>query len=119
MSKAAVADRKNDAIFVCARCDVTVQWMKGHDAPKSPANWAQKNGEHYCLACRRDLAADAALEKAPEGMSLTDRAKLQSAARIHFEVKRDPTRADGEIAKSCGASIASVGKARKELGLVK
>jgi hypothetical protein len=94
-----------------------VQWMAGHEAPKRPAHWSEKNGVLHCLACRRDLAAEAGLDAAPEGTPMAKRAQLQSAARIEFEVKRDPDRADGEIAKACRSSVASVQKARERLGV--
>ena len=44
------------------------------------------------------------------------RAKLRSTALIEFEVKRDPNRGNGEIAKACRSSIPAVAKARKRLG---
>ena len=44
-------------------------------------------------------------------------ARLAAGARIEFEVKRDPGRADNEIARACRASTFSVRKARARLGL--
>jgi hypothetical protein len=110
---------KKPKSWTCARCEVTVQWMPGHDAPKtkSPANWSTIKGKHYCLACRRDLAAEEGLKGVSEKATLAERNQAQAAARIEFEVKRAPDRADGEIAKSCGSSVAAVQKARERLSL--
>lgn len=91
--------------------------MPGHEAPKRPAHWSQRNGVMHCLACRRDLAAEAVLTKAPKDATVAERVALQLQARVEFEVKRDPERPDGEIAKACSSSIAAIQKARKRLGI--
>jgi len=40
-----------------------------------------------------------------------------AAARIDFEVRRDPARANGKIAQACRTSIPAVRKSRERLGL--
>ncbi len=93
-------------------------FMPGHEASaKKPAHWAKVNGAMHCLACRRDNAAEGALDGLPEDTPLDKKVQAQSEARIDFEVKRDPEKANGEIAKACRSSIASVQKARERLGL--
>lgn len=103
----------------CARCEVTVQWMAGHEKPDHgiPAHWIEEDGVLYCLGCRRERAAEAGGEAAPDGTSLADRTKLQSHARIEFEITRDPARSNSEIARACRTSGTAVGKARERLGL--
>jgi len=105
------------ADWTCERCEVTVSWMADIERPERPATWVEEGGVLYCLACRRDRAAEAALEKAPEDTNNADRTKIGSQARIEFELKREPTRQDNRIAKSCSTSVVAVRKARTRLGL--
>jgi hypothetical protein len=96
---------------------MTVQWMPGHEAPKLPAHWSKSKGRLYCLACRRELAAEQSVAKLPESTTVTKRAQLMTEARLDFEVTRAPERGDAEIAKSCKSTVASVKKARERLGV--
>jgi hypothetical protein len=80
-----------------------------------PAHWSKENGLLHCLGCRRDLAAEAALEDTPEDMPLAERVQLKRQGRLDFEIKRDPEAQNGQIAKACGTSAASVAKARERL----
>jgi len=105
------------ADWTCGRCEVTVSWMADVERPELPATWSREGDELFCLACRRDLAAEAALGKAPEDASNADRTKISSRARIEFELKRKPDREDNRIAKACNTSIDAVRKARARLGL--
>ena len=55
----------------------------------------------------------------PHGFTATEvptEAGGTTTALIEFEVKRDPNRGNGEIAKACRSSIPAVAKARKRLG---
>ena len=99
----------------CDGCEVTVRWMDGVEHDALPPNWVSGKRGTFCLLCRRTNAAEEALEAAPEGTSREDLAKLRSTAMIEFEIKRDPDRADGEIAKGVRTSVAAVGRARKRL----
>jgi hypothetical protein len=83
--------------------------------PRLPASWVQKGGRTHCLACRREIAAEEGLLRAPADASKKDREEFQVSARIEFEVERDPDRNDGEIAKACRTSIHAVRKARERL----
>lgn len=103
--------------WTCNRCEVTASWMKGTEAPALPASWAEEAGEVYCLACRRELAADAGVLAGPEDASTKDRQQLRAKARVDFEVRRDPERPDGRIAQACHTSIPAVRKSRVRLGL--
>lgn len=103
--------------WTCERCEVTVSWLPDFDAPKLPSGWVDNKSGTFCLLCRRAIAAEAALDDAPENMPREKRAKLRSTALIEFEVKRDPNRGNGEIAKACRSSIPAVAKARKRLGI--
>lgn len=100
--------------YVCDGCMVTVRWTSDAEQAGLPATWAKGKEGTFCLLCRRERAADAALESAPEA-TREDRAKLRAAAVIEFEVKRAPDRPNGEIAKACRASVAAVVRARERL----
>lgn len=103
--------------WTCERCEVTVSWLPGSDTPKLPTGWTDDKKGTYCLLCRRALAAEAALDDAPSNTTRENRAKLRSAALIEFEIKRDPERGNGEIARACRSSVPAVVKARKRLGI--
>ena len=103
--------------WTCDRCQVTVSWMDGVKKAELPANWAEENGEVYCLGCRREIAAEAGLGEDPEEGTAETRRKLRSAARIEFELKRNPDGMDARIAKACHTSIPAVRKARERLGV--
>jgi len=103
--------------WTCARCAVTVRWMPGNGEPQLPETWVEENGGLYCLGCRRALAAEAELDAAPEDTPRSGRAKIRSRAMLEFEVKRDPSRSNVEIARSVRASVPAVQKARDRLGV--
>ena len=100
--------------WTCARCEMTSRWTEGLGAA-APPNWVRDNGLYYCLVCRRERAIDAAIEKAGPEITAAERAKLRSSAVVEFELKRNPDRTEGEIAKAARASISAVRKARKHL----
>jgi hypothetical protein len=94
---------------------VTVRWLPGHDHPRLPSAWVKRGGELYCLACRRELAAEAGADAAPSGTTTQRRAELRAAALIDFEVSRNPERSNSEIARVIGTSVPAVVKARQRL----
>jgi hypothetical protein len=97
---------------------MTSRWTLGLvDGLEAPPNWAREDdGNYYCLICRRERAIEAALAKAGN-LGAEERAKLRSTAVVEFEIRRDPERTEGEIAKASRASVAAVRKARQRLGL--
>jgi hypothetical protein len=100
----------------CAYCEVEVSWIGGRADRGLPVNWSEEQGGLACLACRRELAADAAVNDSPDEMSVQDRAKLRTSALLDFEVMRDPERSDAQIAGAVHTSVVAVRKARKRLG---
>ena len=96
---------------------MTSTWINGLEEGTTPPNWVRESsGSHYCLACRRERAIEIALEEAGE-LGIEGRAQLRRAAVVEFEVRRDPERTEGEIAKAAHTSVAAVRKARNRLGL--
>ena len=100
----------------CARCEMTTTWIPRSKKEKVPANWIIKNGQGYFLACRRELAVDEALADMGEDAPAV-RAKIRSQAVVEFEIRRDPDRRDGDIARAARCSVMAVSKARKRLGI--
>jgi hypothetical protein len=100
--------------WTCDQCRVTVSRLGGEKV-ELPASWAATADGTFCLLCRRDRAAQAALDAAPGDCGLEDRAKLRRAALVEFEVRRRPSHGNGEIAKACRSSVAAVVAARKRL----
>ena len=90
--------------------------MEGVERPALPVGWAEEDGQAYCLGCRRERAGEAGLEGADDSPS-AERQKLNAAARVEFELRRDPDGADGKIASACRTSVAAVRKARERLGV--
>ncbi|MGE5527447.1 MAG: hypothetical protein ACM3Q9_02155 [Methanosarcina sp.] len=100
--------------WTCDQCGVSVS-RAGGEKVGLPASWAKSKDGTFCLLCRRDRAAQAALDSAPKDCGLEDRAKLRRAALVEFEVRRRPNHGNGEIAKACRSSVAAVVAARKRL----
>lgn len=95
---------------------MTSRWTLGLSDAELPPNWAREgDGSYYCLACRRERAIEVMLEETSE-VGAEARAKLRSAAVVEFEIKRDPERTEGEIAKAASTSVLAVRKARQRLG---
>jgi hypothetical protein len=103
--------------WTCARCEVTVSFTADVEDTSLPSTWTEQDGELYCLSCRREMAGEAGLEGLDEGIPSQERQQIRSKARIEFEIKRDPSRADNQIAKACRTSTFSVRKARVRLGM--
>jgi hypothetical protein len=103
--------------WTCARCQVTVSFSPEVERPRLPTTWVREDGELYCLSCRREMAGEAGLVGVDEDIPSVRRQQIRSQARVEFEIKRDPERADNRIAKACGTSTVAVRKARGRLGL--
>jgi hypothetical protein len=101
--------------FCCDRCEVTITWMPGYERKALPAGWSRRGNKAHCLQCRRAIAAEAANDTAPAGATREERAKLRAEALIEFEIRRDPDRPNGEIAKVVRCSVPAVLKARRRL----
>lgn len=82
-----------------------------------PDTWASDRDGTFCLNCRRERAAQAALDAAPPDSTVDARAKLRRTALIEFEVARRPDHGDGVIAKACRSSVSAVAAARRRLNL--
>ena len=119
MSTATAAPtRKNghNRSWCCDRCAVKIKWMPGYERKGGPpAGWTRRGDKAHCLQCRRAIAAEAANETAPEGATREERAKLRAQALIEFEIRRDPDRPNGEIAKVVRCSVPAVMKARHRI----
>jgi hypothetical protein len=102
--------------WTCDDCGVTVSRLSGEKVAL-PDSWVSSKEGIFCLLCRRERAAQAALDAAPQDCGLEDRAKLRRAALVEFEVRRRPGHGNGEIAKACRSSVAAVVAARKRLKL--
>ena len=116
MSTATASSAQSAKKWTCDRCGVSVGRMDGGRAP-FPDAWERSGEGTFCLGCRRDRAAQAALESAPEDSPIEVRAKLRRAALIEFEVSRRPDHGDGAIAKACRSSVSAVAAARRRLNL--
>lgn len=116
MSTAATtaAPRAATSSWTCSRCEMTVSWMEGAEQPDLPPHWTDEDEGLHCLACRRTKAVEQALEDSIE-QNGADRAKLRTAALVDFELRRDPDRNNGVIARACRSSIPAVVKARARL----
>lgn len=104
------------AKWTCDHCGVSVSKMGG-ERVELPDTWVTSSEGTYCLICRRERAAQAALESAPANSPIDVRAKLRRAALIEFEVSRRPDHGDGAIAKACRSSVSAVAAARQRLKL--
>jgi len=100
--------------WTCGGCGVSVSRIDGAPAP-FPDSWAHAPDGDFCLGCRRERAAEAALDAAPSDSGRDARAKLRRAGLIEFEVRRAPDRTDGSIAKACRATAPAVAAARQRL----
>jgi len=101
--------------WTCGRCDVSVSRIDGGPAPL-PESWTTAADGHFCLTCRRERAADAALDAAPADCSSDARMKVRRSGLLEFEVRRSPDRADNAIAKACHTSASAVATARQAVG---
>jgi hypothetical protein len=115
-----MADQETAATWTCARCTVTASWTPSTKDHRLPSGWIeQQDGVAYCLSCRRELASEAGIAAAEANGNGTEANRHQAgtAARIEFEVERDPNRADTKIARAASSSVPAVRKVRDKLGL--
>lgn len=112
MSSASAMARK----WTCQDCGVSAGRIDGEPVPM-PSSWVDAGEGTFCLTCRRERAAEAALEAAPLDSPVATRAKLRRAALIEFEVRRTPDQANGTIARACRTSVTAVSQARRRLHL--
>ena len=104
--------------WTCDSCGVSVGQMGGEKV-ELPDSWTSDRHGTLCLICRRERAAQEALDAVPEDSGLEERAKLRRSALIEFEVRRRPGHGDGEIARTCRSSVAAVAAARRRLKIPK
>ncbi len=102
---------------ICSRCEMRTRWIASEEAATAPPNWVENGNNAYCLMCRRELAVQDALEEMGPDAPAEGRAKIRSQAVLEFEIRRDPDRRDGEIARAAQCSVMAVSKARKRLGI--
>jgi len=114
MSTAAAS--KTSKKWTCNQCGVSISQIDGSRVD-FPETWERCADGIFCLNCRRDRAAQAALDSVPEDSPIEVRAKLRRAALIEFEVSRRPDHGDGAIAKACRSSVSAVAAARQRLKL--
>ena len=95
---------------------MTASFAAGTDVPKIPKGWVKEKGHSYCLACRREMAGEAAVAAAGNGNAEEER-QASAQGRIEFEIGRDPEQDDSRIAKACRTSVAAVRKVRERLGV--
>ncbi|MDX6603268.1 MAG: hypothetical protein QOF13_2470 [Solirubrobacterales bacterium] len=100
--------------WTCGGCGVSASRIDGGPVPL-PDTWVNSADGLFCLVCRRQRAAEAALDSAPSDSPVAARAKLRRAALIEFEVSRTPEHADGIIARACRTSVSAVSRARRRL----
>jgi hypothetical protein len=101
--------------WTCARCTVTASWAPNAGDGRPPTAWIEEDDEVYCLACRRERAGEAGLLAAPPDTNAQERVRLRLWALIEFEIKRDPDRPNGAIARAVRSSVPAVIKARARL----
>ena len=104
--------------WTCDGCGVTASRIDGQSATE-PTDWTNSKEGRYCLACRRNLAADAALAGAPAGNSRDECRLIRRTGLIEFEMRRMPNQSDGRIASACGTSPSTVAAVRREVNAAK
>lgn len=102
--------------WTCGNCGVSVSRIDGSPAPL-PDTWISSPEGHFCLACRRQRAAEAALDAAPPDSGRDARVNLRRDGLIEFEVRRTPDLTNSTIAKACRTSASTVAATRRRLQL--
>ncbi len=90
-------ESKTAKSWTCNGCGVSAGRIDGKAVPL-PSAWSHSAEGLFCLVCRRERAAEAALLAAPSDSPVDARAKLRRAALIEFEASRTPDQTDGTIA---------------------
>lgn len=101
--------------WTCTGCGVASSRSDDEPVP-IPESWDSCVDGTFCLGCRRRRVTEAAVDSVPGDGNRDKRAKLRRAALLEFEVRRDPDRTNGSIAKACRSSIPAVAAARQRLG---
>jgi hypothetical protein len=109
-------DQATATRWVCDRCEISCGLQNG-DQTGLPGGWVDSDEGKFCLTCRRERAAEEALDAAPEGASHKIRADLRRDAILGFEVTRDPSRPNAQIAQACKSSVSAVASTRDRLDL--
>ena len=109
------ADRETASQWKCDRCGMTAS-QQGGEKIALPDNWVNIDEGQFCLACRRERAAETALSEAPVDSTHKIRADLRRDAILGFEVTRDPQRPNAMIAQACKSSVSAVASTRTRLG---
>ena len=112
-----MADGATNSEWTCARCTVSASWVTPGERHELPTGWIAQVGGNYCLTCARVMAGEAGEAAASEDATDADRQQAGTAARVEFEVNRDPNRADTKIARAAGSSAQAVRKIRERLGV--
>lgn len=105
--------------WACARCGVEVRFADGHPEPELPNGWERegRSGALYCLRCRRDQAAEAAIAEAEaQGLEGADVGRAKQRALVALELDRDADRGTAAIAQALGIPSKNVTAARRALG---
>jgi hypothetical protein len=100
--------------WTCDDCGVTASRLDGHPATE-PSGWIDSEEGRLCLACRRSRAGEAALDRAPTGISRKECRQIRRTGLIEFEVRRTPELRDRRIASACGTSPLTVAAVRRAL----
>ncbi len=101
--------------WTCVGCGVSASRSDIEQVPL-PDSWETCVDGTFCLGCRRQRAAEAAVDSAPDSTDRGSRARLRRAAVVEFELLRTPERTNGSIAKASRSSIPAVVAARRRLG---
>ena len=101
--------------WTCTGCGVAASRSDAEWTPL-PECWETCADGTFCLGCRRNRVAEAAVDSASADTDRGARARLRRAAVVEFELLRAPERTNGSIAKACRSSIPAVVAARRRLG---
>jgi hypothetical protein len=106
------------ARWTCSRCLVRVHFAPGFEPPgRLPEGWERKGSQLRCLACRRAAAVETALAEAEREQQRRTAGAVRREALVRFELERDATRTNAQVAAVIGCSPAAVAGLRRELGL--
>jgi hypothetical protein len=94
----------------CARCEVTSTFGEGAQEVVSPTGWIERDGQWWCLGCRRAEVLDAVAREAAAGRPANRRRAL-----AEFELRRDPSAPNHVIAKRVRCPTYVIGPVREAL----
>ena len=104
----------------CSQCGVRVRFdlaaMRDSAvqaaAPSKPDHWVADERGWHCLNCQREAVLN---DPALDGEGTGTRAQQRRRALLEFELLREPTATDAEIARRARCTRAQVGPVRQEL----